>query len=96
VSPVTKPAIWYFDIISPFAHLALSKLDDIRAYRPVELKPIVFGGVLERHPGLDVCISHGGGAAAFVSGRFARAVEKRPWASKPLRDNGFDHYYKRI
>ncbi|RTL67284.1 MAG: amidohydrolase [Pseudonocardiaceae bacterium] len=57
---------------------------------------IVFGGVLERHPGLDVCISHGGGAAAFVSGRFARAVEKRPWASKPLRDNGFDHYYKRI
>lgn len=57
---------------------------------------LVFGGVLERHPGLDVCVSHGGGAAAFVSGRFARAVEKRPWASKALRDNGFDHYYKRI
>ena len=47
MSPVTKPAIWYFDIISPFAHLALSKLDDIRAYRPVELKPIVFGAVLK-------------------------------------------------
>lgn len=57
---------------------------------------LVFGGVLERHPGLDVCVSHGGGAAAFVSGRFARAVAKRPWASKALRDNGFEHYYRRI
>lgn len=57
---------------------------------------LVFGGVMERHPGLDVCVSHGGGAAAFVSGRFARAVEKRPWASKALKDNGFDHYYRRI
>ena len=57
---------------------------------------LVFGGVLERHPGLDVCVSHGGGAAAFVSGRFARAVQKRPWASAALKDNGFDHYYRRI
>ena len=57
---------------------------------------LVFGGVLERHPGLDVCVSHGGGAAAFVSGRFARAVEKRPWASAALREHGFEHYYGRI
>ncbi len=57
---------------------------------------LVFGGVLERHPGLDVCVSHGGGAAAFLSGRFARAVEMRPWASQPLRDNGFEHHYRRI
>ncbi len=57
---------------------------------------LVFGGVLERHPGLDVCVSHGGGAAAFVSGRFARAVEKRSWASPALREHGFDHYYRRL
>ena len=57
---------------------------------------LVFGGVLERHPGLDVCVSHGGGTAAFLSGRFARAVAKRSWASKALRDNGFAHYYRRI
>jgi len=57
---------------------------------------LVFGGVLERHPGLDVCISHGGGAAAFVAGRFARAVEKRPWAGAKLRENGFEHYYRRL
>lgn len=57
---------------------------------------LVFGGVLERHPELDVCVSHGGGAAAFVSGRFARAVEKRSWASPALREHGFDHYYRRL
>lgn len=45
--PVPQPAVWYFDIISPFAHLALTQLDAIRAHRQVVLKPIVFGGVLK-------------------------------------------------
>jgi 2-hydroxychromene-2-carboxylate isomerase len=45
--PVPQPALWYFDIISPFAHLALTRLDAIRALRPVVMKPIVFGGVLK-------------------------------------------------
>lgn len=57
---------------------------------------LVFGGVLERHPGLDVCISHGGGAAAFLAARFARAVQKRTWASPALREHGFEHYYRRL
>lgn len=57
---------------------------------------LIFGGVLDRHPGLDVCVSHGGGAAAFVAGRFARAVEKRPWAGARLRENGYAHYYRRL
>ncbi|MGE7468999.1 2-hydroxychromene-2-carboxylate isomerase [Bosea sp. NPDC003192] len=42
-----RPAFWYFDIISPFAHLALTRLGAIRERRPVVLKPIVFGGVLK-------------------------------------------------
>jgi aminocarboxymuconate-semialdehyde decarboxylase len=57
---------------------------------------LVFGGVLDRHPGLDVCVSHGGGAAAFLAGRFARAVHKRPWASPRLRENGFGYYYRKL
>ncbi|HXV91890.1 MAG TPA: amidohydrolase family protein [Pseudonocardia sp.] len=57
---------------------------------------LVFGGVLDRHPDLDVCVSHGGGAAAFLAGRFAHAVEKRPWASAELRERGFDHHYRRL
>lgn len=31
---------------------------------------IVLGGVLDRHPELDICISHGGGAIAFLAQRF--------------------------
>jgi aminocarboxymuconate-semialdehyde decarboxylase len=31
---------------------------------------IVLGGVLERHPSVDICISHGGGAIAFLARRF--------------------------
>lgn len=30
----------------------------------------VLGGVLDRHPALDVCLSHGGGAVAFLAQRF--------------------------
>lgn len=30
----------------------------------------VLGGVFDRHPELDVCISHGGGAVAFLAQRF--------------------------
>jgi aminocarboxymuconate-semialdehyde decarboxylase len=31
---------------------------------------LVLGGVLDRHPALDVCLSHGGGAIAFLAQRF--------------------------
>jgi aminocarboxymuconate-semialdehyde decarboxylase len=41
---------------------------------------LLFGGVLDRHPGLDVCVSHGGGAAAFMSGRLHHQGLTRPWA----------------
>ncbi len=41
------PAIWYFDVISPFAYVALSRLPEIARHRPVVLRPIVFGAVLK-------------------------------------------------
>ena len=58
---------------------------------------LVFGGVLERHPRLDVCVSHGGGAAAYVAGRLARAAAvPRPWVPDFLRENGVGHYLRRL
>jgi aminocarboxymuconate-semialdehyde decarboxylase len=41
---------------------------------------LVYGGVLDRHPGLDVCVSHGGGACAYMLGRLEHQGRTRPWA----------------
>lgn len=49
---------------------------------------LIFGGVLNRHPKLDVCLSHGGGATGYVFGRMAKAAKKRPWAGEELRADG--------
>lgn len=49
---------------------------------------LVFGGVLDRHPRLDVCLSHGGGGAPFMQGRMACAARKRPWSPERLRAPG--------
>ncbi|MGI9590403.1 MAG: amidohydrolase family protein [Myxococcota bacterium] len=49
---------------------------------------LLFGGVLERHPGLDLCISHGGGATPYLVGRMAAAARKRSWVPEALRPEG--------
>jgi len=49
---------------------------------------LIFGGVLDRHPRLDICLTHGGGATGYVFGRMAKAAKKRPWASAELRADG--------
>lgn len=49
---------------------------------------LVFGGVLDRHPSLDVCVSHGGGGAPFLQGRMACAARERPWSPERLRAPG--------
>jgi aminocarboxymuconate-semialdehyde decarboxylase len=45
---------------------------------------LVFGGVLERHPGLKVCLSHGGGFLPYQAGRFRHGFEVRPEAKVSL------------
>lgn len=49
---------------------------------------LVLGGVLDRHPELDVCISHGGGATAWLAERMAHAARTRPWSTGELREPG--------
>ena len=58
---------------------------------------LIFGGVLHRHPQLDVCISHGGGAAAFLFGRLRHAAHVRRWAPDWLRaDGAFEALFHRL
>jgi aminocarboxymuconate-semialdehyde decarboxylase len=47
---------------------------------------LVFGGVLDRHPDLDICISHGGGAVAFLYERLRHAMATRPSGSGDADD----------
>ena len=46
--------------------------------------PLVVGGVLDRHPGLAVCLSHGGGALVALVGKI-RSLVGRPWIPEHLR-----------
>ena len=42
-----QPAIWYFDVISPYAYLAVPRLAEIEARRRLILKPVAFGALLK-------------------------------------------------
>ena len=49
---------------------------------------LVLGGVLDRHPALDVCLSHGGGATSWLAERMEHAARTRPWGPAELADEG--------
>ena len=49
---------------------------------------LVLGGVLTRHPELDVCISHGGGATSWLAERMRHAATTRPWSPPDQRADG--------
>lgn len=48
---------------------------------------LLYGGVLDRHPGLRVHIPHGGGTAPYLKGRMHTALQRRPWAKGLLKRN---------
>lgn len=60
----------------------------------IAVTTLIFGGVLDRHPELDICISHGGGAVAFLAGRLAEAARKRPWSNGAMREP--DAFHSRL
>lgn len=72
----------------PLGDFDLDLLVGFAAQETSALARLVFGGVLDRHPRLEICISHGGGAMAFLAGRFAQAARKRPWSNAQLREPG--------
>ncbi len=45
-TPDRAELVWYFDVVSPFAYLALPAVTAIARRRPVLFRPIVFGAVL--------------------------------------------------
>lgn len=80
-------------IDGPAANPALSRyeLDIILGFtmqESIAVATLLFGGVLRRHPDIDICISHGGGAVALVWGRLEHAAHRRAWAPDHLRQDG--------
>ncbi|MBI2799105.1 MAG: amidohydrolase [Gammaproteobacteria bacterium] len=58
------------------------------AQETIAVCTLIYGGVLERHPELDICLTHGGGATGYLFGRMASAAKKRPWSRDSLRQDG--------
>jgi 2-hydroxychromene-2-carboxylate isomerase len=42
-----RQADWYFDFISPYSYFAYKRLDEIRAHAAIDLRPILFAGLLK-------------------------------------------------
>lgn len=86
--PPGDPALKRFDldVVAGFA-----------AQETLAVATLIFGEVLDRHPGLDICISHGGGAIALLKGRMIQAARKRPWVPEQLRaDGAFEERLSRL
>jgi aminocarboxymuconate-semialdehyde decarboxylase len=57
---------------------------------------LVFGGVLERHPRLKICLAHGGGFVPYQAGRFQHGWEVRDEAKAHIHNppgESFGHLY---
>jgi aminocarboxymuconate-semialdehyde decarboxylase len=72
----------------PVDRYDLDLLIGFAAQETIAVGTLIYGGVLDRHPDLDICVSHGGGAIAYLAGRFAEAAHKRPWSNDTLRAPG--------
>ena len=62
----------------------------------IAVATLVLGGVLDRHPRLDVCVSHGGGAMPYLYPRFQKMAALRAWAPESVRASGFQAVLQRV
>ncbi len=60
----------------------------------IALSHLIFGGVLDRYPGLKICAAHGGGYLPSYIGRFDHGFAVRPEAAKIKKKPG--EYLKKI
>jgi len=58
---------------------------------------LICGGVVDRHPGLRIWVSHGGGALVALAPKLRRAAERRPGTVTALAEPGaFDDRLRRL
>lgn len=54
----------------------------------ITVATLIFGGVLQRHPGLDVCISHAGGSTPMHLSKLEKLALRRPGNPERLQEPG--------
>ena len=54
--------------------------------RAVTYATFVFGGVMDKHPDLKICLAHGGGYTCFGIGRMDRGWQVRPEARVNIQE----------
>lgn len=75
----------------------LDLLTGFAAQESIAVATLIFGGVLHRHPDIDICLSHAGGTMTSLIGRFNRACTKRPWVPEHLQYEGaFEESLKQL
>ena len=57
---------------------------------------LLLGGVLDRYPTVDICVSHGGGTAAFLAEKIDQLAQVDPSASEGVKQNGFGHELQKL
>jgi aminocarboxymuconate-semialdehyde decarboxylase len=74
----------------------LQNLVGIPLESTIAIAKLIFGGVLERHPGLRVGFTHGGGFAPYQIGRWEHGWTVRPEPRLNTDTAGPRHYFGRI
>lgn len=54
----------------------------------IAVATVIFGGVLQRHPDLDLCISHAGGSTPMHVAKLEKLAERRPSSPEWLKEPG--------
>ena len=57
---------------------------------------ILLGGVLDRHPNIDICVSHGGGTITFLAEKLEQLAAVDTAAAQGVRDRGFAHELQKL
>lgn len=83
-------------LAAPMKRFDLSLLFGYAIDETLAVAQLVLGGVTERHPEVDLCISHGGGTMALLAEKFQFACDARPWAAEHLRHGGFLEHLRRL
>ena len=57
---------------------------------------ILLGGVLDRHPDIDICVSHGGGSITFLAEKLDQLALFDTTACQGVKDHGFAHELQKL